>query len=494
MPDNLEIRMLTSSDIFSNSFVVTGGGVRLAQFRRCLDAVGLDGSLPKEWKWCKIEGEGSLGNAIAQYSLVRHALEAKMPFLVVFEDDAVPCDGAGEKLVKAFEERDPSTLCLSLGWSYDSDPEKGDDRCAKRRVYGSHAYALFGEKAYLAYMDAWERNGRADVVLGMIDGSRLCKENLFAQHTVGESIHLPAGWTIDADVERQVDAECAVRFSKARSEVARMAAERTMHIAYTIDVQGSGAVQFVDQLVVSVYTLRQSMARDDRIVVHILYANVPADLMHRINDFQTDKFKVEWKKIKSKDLEYMQTLTKHDPKSASRSWGGIVFCRLWLPLALPNVSRVIYTDADTLFRASVKPLWETDLNGNFIACPKGTVYEYGFYTGLMVMDCDAMRKSGQEEDLWVRLGDFLEQNSKKYMLPDQTSVNEFFKGSITELDRKWCYPPTPGKSDKEGMNSAAIWHFYEGGKPTRLGTDDFSRGCLKWNSVLAESEGRKFVP
>ena len=483
---------MTSSEILANSFVVTSGGRRLEQFRRCLDAVGLDGSLPREWQWCHIPGEGLLGNYVSKYSVVRHALASKMPFVVVFEDDAVPCDGAAEKLVEAFESRKPDVLCLSLGWSYDSDPEKGDDRCAKRRVYGAQAYAIFGERGYRAYMDAWEKNGRADYVLGMFEGSVLNGENLFAQYTPNgeEGLHLPAGWTINAEIEKVVDGEMADKFRKSRMEIERIRREREMHVVYTVDIQGAGAAQFIDHLLVSVYSLRQSMAKGDDICCHILYGNMPADLMRRLYALTGENFRVEFTPIKARDLEYMQSISnkKHDPRSSVRTWSGIVFARLWIPLALPNVDRCIYTDADTLIRKSVRPLWETDLEGNLLGCPTGSVPEYGFYSGLMLMNCKDIRNANASENLYAKLSEHLGKYAHTYFLPDQTTINRFFAGRIKEVDRTWCVPPRPGARDFSALEDASIWHFYEGGKPHRLDGDEFGAACLFWNTVLHNAE------
>lgn len=263
-----------------------------------------------------------------------------------------------------------------------------------------------------------------------------------------------------------------------------------MHIAYTIDVQGAGATQFMDQLLVSVYSLRESMAEDDEICCHILYGNIPADLMRKLYALGTDRFRVEFTPIKPADLAYMQSISnkKHDPRAVQRTWSGIVFARLWIPLALPDVDRCIYTDADTLVRKSVRPLWETDLEGNLLGCPTGSVPEYGFYSGLMLMDCKAIREANEKENLYAKLAEHLEKYAHAYFLPDQTTVNRFFAGRIKEVDGTWCVPPRPGYQDVDALNSAAIWHFYEGGKPHRLDGDEFGAACLFWNTILHKAE------
>ena len=457
----------------------------MSRIRRLFSAAGLDGSLLKEWRWCEIPNEGVLGDAVAQYSLVRFALETKMPYLVVFEDDATPCDNAAEKIVEAFENRAQDTLCISLGWSYDSDPEAGDERGAKRRVYGSHAYVLFGEAAYNAYLEAWEKNGTSDIVLGGFSGSKMNIENLFAQSPRGEAMHLPNAWSADAAIERVVDSEVIDRFSKATAELEKMRREKMIHVVYTVDVQGAGAVPFVDMLVSSVFSLRCAMSPGDSIHVHVLYGNISAELMDRLVKFSSDRFKVSFTKIKPSDLAYMQTLTKHRADAAVRSWNGIVFARIWTALALPDLNRCIYLDNDTLVRKSLRPLWTTDLGGKMLGMNMGTVPEYGYNSGVMLMDLAKMRS---EKEMWFRLADFLNKEAKSFFCPDQTAINRFFKDEIHSIDRIWNYPPRPSDNDMAGMESAAIWHFYEGGKPRRLDGDDFGKACLFWNSVLHKAE------
>lgn len=497
---------MTLDEILAHSYVVTSGGDRLLQFRRCLAAVGIPADSVKEWTWCHLKDEGRMGNAISQYSIVRHALEAKLPHVVIFEDDAVPCDDAAKKLVEAFETRDPDTLCLSLGWSWDSDPEIGNDRTKKRRVYGSQAYALFGERGYRAYMDAWEKYGYADVVLALFDGSKMAKDNIFVQHVPAgdkEYIHHPCGWSAETEIERvrraidqttrqQADMkldgivnDLRDQYSRVRAEIARIDKEREMHVVYTVDVQGKGANCFIDQLLVSVFSVRESMVRGDRVVVHILYGSIPGSVMDAINKLQTPEFRVEFKKIKEHELAYMQSLTRNDPKSDVRTWSGIVFARMWIPLAFPELDRAIYLDADTLVLQSIRDLWNTKIpEGKMLGMTEPAVPEYGFNSGIILMDCATMRKCG-ENGMWDELSKYLGANACSFYLPDQTAINRFWSDCIFPIPRKWCYAPRKGRSELDRCG-AAILHFYVSEKPKR--EDDVSRAEHVWNEFLNRAE------
>lgn len=480
---------MTTKEILQNAYVITNGGGRLDQFRRTFNAVGLDASLVKEWKACMIPANGLLGAATSHYSLVRFAREADLPWLVVFEDDAVPADAASEEIEKEFEaHREDGTLCLSLGWSYDSDPDKGEDRAAKRIVYGAQAYILFGRKAYDAYMAAYEKNGYSpDWTVALIDGSKMTKENLFAQHTPGQAVHASAdSWSIDAEMEKAVNGEAGSKLSKARAEIAKMKAENAVHVAWTVDIQGPGAAQFGDQIYVSVKSVRDTRKPGDYVVAHILYSHVSVELMERLHSLERDGFKVVTRRIDDRDLNYWQQFSRHDPKGAARPWGGIVFARIWLPLFLKDCDRCVYLDSDTMCRAPISDLYHGTIpEGKLLGMNMGSVPEYGYNSGVMLMDLKAMRA---DETLYTRLDDFMRKNTRGFYCPDQTTINRFFAGKIADIERKWNYPPTPGCADPE-MAKAKLWHFYNGQqKPYRLAADDAGRALVVWNNVLTQGE------
>jgi len=478
--------MFDLETILNNSYVVTDDPTRFDQLCKTFSAVGLS-PLPKIWKACRIENEGSLGNAISQYSLVRYAQQQNLPWIVVFEDDAVPSNDAKEELVRAFNERPDDALCLSLGWSADSDPRQGEfsKSSEHRRVYGSHAYVLFGQDAYSAYVDEWERNGRADIVIGNMAGSYLNRVNMFAQHAPNGGIHLPAGWTINGSLEEIVDGEIRDRYSKSRSEIEKIKRKNQIHVAYTVDVQGRGAKQFCDQLLASVFSILRTKEDSDSVFVHILYGSIPSDLMGRLYKLRTMDFDVEFIKIKKDEMTYMQTLAKGDPTSDVRTWSGIVFARIWLPLAIKGVDRILYLDSDTMVRRSLSDLWKTDLNGNLLGMVKGSVYEYGFNSGVILMDAKTMR---EDSDMWQRMAVFLNKNAKKFYCPDQTAINEFFDGKILELDRKYNFPPTPANNEL-GYDSAVIYHWYNGPhKPERMDRNDLGKSFLLWNETEKAAE------
>jgi lipopolysaccharide biosynthesis glycosyltransferase len=256
-----------------------------------------------------------------------------------------------------------------------------------------------------------------------------------------------------------------------------------VHVAWCIDVQGPGAAQFADQLYVSVKSVRDTRTQGDSVVAHICYAHVSVELMERLHALDADGFKVVTRHITDQDLAYWQQFTRHDPRSAARPWGGIVFARIWLPLLLPNVDRCCYLDADTMCRAPIADLCNVELpEGKWLGMNIGSVPEYGYNSGVMVMDLKAMR---EDKTLYQRLGEFMAQHTRSFHCPDQTTINRFLADKITDIGREWNYPPTPGAADP-AMLTAKLWHFYNGTqKPYRIAADDAGRALVEWNNMLS---------
>lgn len=115
----------------------------------------------------------------------------------------------------------------------------------------------------------------------------------------------------------------------------------------------------------------------------------------------------------------------------------------------------------------------------------GSVPEYGYNSGVMLMDLAAMRR---KERMYQRLDRFLrEDEARRYHCPDQTAINRFFAGMIEEIGREWNYPPTQGAKDAK-MKEAKIWHWYNGStKPRRINGDDLGVSFVDWNLVLEET-------
>jgi len=258
-----------------------------------------------------------------------------------------------------------------------------------------------------------------------------------------------------------------------------------INLAYTVDVQGPGAGQFVDQLLCSVYSARKHRREEDSITCYVAYGNMPVELMRKLVALQTDRFRFEFFNITQPDMNYMQQFTRHNPASQARPWCGIVYARLFLPKFFPELDRVLYLDSDTMIVGSLHELYSIDLGDKLFGMNMGIVPEYGFNSGVMLMD---LRKMREDVDLYPKLDGFMRTFSASFFLPDQTTINRFFADRILPIDRKYNFPPTPGMRNPE-MRNATILHFYnQHMKPMRVPQDDVGMTNVLWNNELADAE------
>lgn len=136
------------------------------------------------------------------------------------------------------------------------------------------------------------------------------------------------------------------------------------------------------------------------------------------------------------------------------------------------VERVIYrVDADTLVRADVRPLWDTDLAGRPLGAVPDVGYPVGhagvqrapyFNAGVLLMDLARVRAE------MPRLLEAAAQYETS-LHRDQDALNDVFRGEWLALGMKWnaqglgTYAedssPERDALDLEGMKEASIVHF-----------------------------------
>lgn len=201
------------------AFVVSHDTARLAQFREAWRVVGLPDCVA-EWRACVCPTAPSLGNAVAQYALARHALASGLDSLLVFEDDAAPREDAAALLPGYLADAAARGVhALRLGWiplPSDDPPPDGRD------VLGSHAYALLSRAAIEDYCEAWPDLAKADAVFVPMRGPVECApQNLFAQFVpvtaASHGIHGARGrFNADQRLQR-IRASYAAAFSRALS-------------------------------------------------------------------------------------------------------------------------------------------------------------------------------------------------------------------------------------------------------------------------------------
>jgi lipopolysaccharide biosynthesis glycosyltransferase len=129
-------------------------------------------------------------------------------------------------------------------------------------------------------------------------------------------------------------------------------------------------------------------------------------------------------------------------------FGSVVWLRFCLPELLPDRSRVIYLDSDTLVMSDLGGLWDTPLDQHPLAAVANVVepwarphvealgirYPGGFFnSGVLLMDLDRMRAEQSSNQLFEAAADL----GERLVWPDQDALNLVFAGRWLPLHPRW---------------------------------------------------------
>ncbi len=117
------------------------------------------------------------------------------------------------------------------------------------------------------------------------------------------------------------------------------------------------------------------------------------------------------------------------------------YYRLLIP-SLIKEERCIYMDCDIVCRASLAPIWKTDLGSSIVAAVKDidenkqaarlNLKRY-FNSGVLLMDLEAMRSEKIQDQFFH----FITEQYERIVLHDQDVLNCVLHGRIHELDMTW---------------------------------------------------------
>jgi lipopolysaccharide biosynthesis glycosyltransferase len=122
--------------------------------------------------------------------------------------------------------------------------------------------------------------------------------------------------------------------------------------------------------------------------------------------------------------------------------------RIFLPELLPDVSRVLYLDADVLVLESVAPLWELDLDSKLVAAVTNVLEpqsidrpraleiadDQGYFNaGVMVLNLDEMRREGSSRALY----DYGKAHADELAWRDQDALNVVLGSRRVPLHPRW---------------------------------------------------------
>lgn len=146
--------------------------------------------------------------------------------------------------------------------------------------------------------------------------------------------------------------------------------------------------------------------------------------------------------------------------------------RCMLAELLPNLSKIIYLDADLFVNRDIKELWDVDIREYCLAgvVDEGVINfsipdilnEYPniyrnqyFNSGVLFMNLDKIREKGHLKELVV---DFLV-NNREATYPDQDALNVLFHNKISYLDSSWNRFVSLHREDNKDNLDNAVFHY-----------------------------------
>lgn len=129
-----------------------------------------------------------------------------------------------------------------------------------------------------------------------------------------------------------------------------------------------------------------------------------------------------------------------------------MYYRLLSGQFLPErLHRILYLDPDILVINSLRPLWETDMQGHLFAAAAhtgktelanninqlrlGTDHNY-YNSGVLLIDLDRARQEIRAEELF----EYVREHAKELLLPDQDILNAVYGSRTLEIDDSiWNY-------------------------------------------------------
>lgn len=146
--------------------------------------------------------------------------------------------------------------------------------------------------------------------------------------------------------------------------------------------------------------------------------------------------------------------------------------RVMLPELLPELSKVIYLDADILVNRDIKELWDVDIENYYMAAVKDVFVNNGsvrpvvvksgeveaeryFNSGVLYMNLERIRELGNMRHMIL---EYLKKASGSD-LPDQDALNVIYGSQTLFLDGLWNYFARPVQESGERELKKCVYHF-----------------------------------
>lgn len=177
----------------------------------------------------------------------------------------------------------------------------------------------------------------------------------------------------------------------------------------------------------------------------------------------------------------------------------MAYGRLLIPQLIPD-DKVLYLDSDTIVAGNLRKLFQTDLQGHYVAAVRDCVID-GFNSGVMLINNAKLKQNNDKIKHLFAAG----QNQSNQQA-DQSALNAIFGEDYLSLDDRYNYMIGSERDlfyhpDQAGdffdrlkqIQSPVIYHFTSADKPWNLVTGGTTRDIwwqyydLPWTSIVARN-------
>ena len=226
---------------------------------------------------------------------------------------------------------------------------------------------------------------------------------------------------------------------------------------------------YVPFLDVTIRSLIDNASRDFKYHIVVLNTGLNKENTDKILQLQDENFSIEFADISYavKDIEHKLPNEQH--------FGLATWYRLFIQSLFPQYDKILYLDCDIVVLGDISKLYNTDLEGNYIA---GVIENwilhspiFSYYTkeavgiesreyinaGIMIMDLAKFRENKIEE----RFVELINKYNFSVIDPDQSYINYLCHGHIKYLPFEWNRTPL----ENVECESPKIVHYALGFKP-----------------------------
>jgi len=181
--------------------------------------------------------------------------------------------------------------------------------------------------------------------------------------------------------------------------------------------------------------------------IHILNTGLGQDFMDKVKTMETDFLKIEFNDVSSQIAEIKVDLNK----SLRDYYSDAIFYRIFIAQMFPQYHKAIYIDCDVVLLEDIAQLFNTDMQGNYLAAVTDEVAQTApifveyvenavgvpikqyFCSGVILFDLDAMRKHNVDK----KFVGLLTRYNFASVAPDQDYLNVICKDHVLYLHPGW---------------------------------------------------------